>query len=236
MTKPIPAAAVNLALAALVALPGAAAGRRHHRHRYTTHVMQSEGEQGTRPSSPAPVPLQAGTVTSFQSGTLIVTLNDGQVLAGKVNGATRIVCGTPPPVSTTPPQPPPVSPDRARVRSDATPGTGDSMEPGAPVPPQATTPEPPTPEPTAAPPATTDGTTVPGPAGGPADGPGLQPGTHSGSPDGSPQPGGGPEDGPVHSHIQRCGTDALTAGAAVHELQLIAAPQGERFSGLALIK
>jgi hypothetical protein len=89
------------ALAALVPATALAAhhhGKAHHqaRHHARRHSRVRFEQFGSAPSSstqPAGENEQnAGTVTSFQNGTLTITLNDGSTVSGTVTPNTEIEC------------------------------------------------------------------------------------------------------------------------------------------------
>jgi hypothetical protein len=107
------------AMALVLAVPSAAlahngreAGRHHgrHHHRFHAHhdrfrvVHVGGGAAGAPPAGTPPgTPQNAGTVASYASNVLTLTLADGSTLSGKITSFTRIRCisATPIPVPVT---------------------------------------------------------------------------------------------------------------------------------------
>ena len=76
-------------------------GKRHHsRHNARVHVLdfRAAAAPASAPASPTAGPVtptsneNAGTVTSFKEGVLIITLTDGTPVSGKVTERTEIHC------------------------------------------------------------------------------------------------------------------------------------------------
>jgi len=89
--------AVGVLTLALAVPSIASAHGRHHRHRHHhakahhARVEQFHGSMNTDPAGPAG-PGDAGTVQSFDSGVLTITLADGSVVRGNVTSDTEINC------------------------------------------------------------------------------------------------------------------------------------------------
>jgi hypothetical protein len=97
----------TIASAAVVAIAPTSALAQHHRGRHHHHhhqarvhhrkfgsLSQAPGSSSGGPSNPTPTNDTAGKVASFDSTTmvLIITLNDGSTVSGKVTPDTEIEC------------------------------------------------------------------------------------------------------------------------------------------------
>jgi hypothetical protein len=99
MRKVLFAAMVSSIVLALA--PAAALARGHHHHHrghhraHRTHARARDEHFGSRnDENPAPnnSAQNAGTVASFSNGVLILRLNDGSMVSGRVTNATEIRC------------------------------------------------------------------------------------------------------------------------------------------------
>jgi hypothetical protein len=84
--------------------PAVASAHHHHKRHHAKHLarharvltFKGAGSSTSQPSptSPASTPAgePAGTVTSFTSGVLMITLTDGTVVSGKVTEQTELAC------------------------------------------------------------------------------------------------------------------------------------------------
>jgi hypothetical protein len=118
-------AAAALALAAAPAVAYAHGGHHHHGHHHKSHAGNHKNA--------GPI----GTVASFTGGTLTITLNDGNPIAGKVTDRTIIKCETAAPQSTATPAVPPTTATPRLVRGDHGDdhhGSGDDDHPSTGVP------------------------------------------------------------------------------------------------------
>jgi uncharacterized membrane protein YgcG len=76
-------------------------GRHHHHKRahrhHARHLTERFGERGSTPSGPGQqgqgtAPAPAGTIQSFDNGTLTIMLADGSLVSGQVTNRTEIEC------------------------------------------------------------------------------------------------------------------------------------------------
>jgi hypothetical protein len=91
-----------LSVAAVALVPASAMARGHHRahhHKRHHHARIHDKRFGTVSSSPSspgtpmtPPSDTAGTIASFDGTTLVLTLNDGSSVSGKVTSDTEIEC------------------------------------------------------------------------------------------------------------------------------------------------
>jgi hypothetical protein len=74
---------------------GARHHKRHHRHAHLLRFGAAAGNSAASGSSSTPAASAdetAGTIASFASGTLTITLSDGSTVSGKVTEGTEIEC------------------------------------------------------------------------------------------------------------------------------------------------
>jgi hypothetical protein len=95
MKRVLTAAGAALAIG-LLALPGGATARRHgHGHK---HAVKHGARHGSKPGKvPTLASLTAGTVTSYDGTTLVVTLTNGSVVSALADAKTHLMCAVLPP-------------------------------------------------------------------------------------------------------------------------------------------
>jgi hypothetical protein len=71
--------------------------RSHHHHHHARHRTEKFGERGSTPAGPGhqgqgTAPAAAGTIQSFDNGTLTIMLANGSLVSGQVTDRTEIEC------------------------------------------------------------------------------------------------------------------------------------------------
>jgi hypothetical protein len=110
----------------LLALPGGATARHHHPGKSVKRGARHDGRPGKFPTIAS---LTAGTVTSFDGSTLVVTLTNGSAVSAAVDARTHLMCAVIPPGFPGGPTGP-TGPSGSTPRHEGyPPGAGDKPEP-----------------------------------------------------------------------------------------------------------
>jgi hypothetical protein len=85
-------ASLAASLLAIALVPTIASAERHHSHHRHHRGTQSRLEHFGTSNPAAPASGDAGTITSFTGGVLMIKLTDGSSVTGKVTSATELKC------------------------------------------------------------------------------------------------------------------------------------------------
>jgi hypothetical protein len=85
-------ASLAASLLAIALVPALASAERHHSHHHHHRGSQSRLEHFGTSNPAAPAGEDAGTITSFTGGVLVIKLSDGSSVTGKVTTATELKC------------------------------------------------------------------------------------------------------------------------------------------------